>query len=98
MKIAVITCGKMTATMELSNTGMISVLGRTIQKRGSEISINDIAELPMSDVMQFRDRRSVDEPLTDYQQALVNEIWEQAAEDEPWFSFCSPNFANAEEL
>lgn len=93
MKVAVVKCGKMTATMELDNNGLVSVFGKTAQKRWSDVAVNDIMELPMSDIMLFRDRRNPEEPLTGYLQSLVNEIWEQAAEDEPWFSFCCPHFA-----
>ena len=96
MKIAVITCGKKTATMELNENGSVAVYGRTSQKRWSNLEFHDIAELPISDVMLFQERRSPDEPLTEYLQALVDEIWEEVAEDEPWFAFCAPNFANAE--
>ena len=96
MKIAVIKCGKMTATMELDENGVVNVYGRTAQKRSSDLEFPDIAELPISDVMLFQERRSPDEPLTPYLKSLVDEIWEQVAEDEPWFAFCAPNFANAE--
>jgi hypothetical protein len=98
MKIAVVKCGKMTATMEMDAFGLVSITGKTAQKRGTQAEAIEIAELPLDAVMQLRDRnhRNTDEPLTDYVQSLVNEIWEQVAEDEPWFAFCAPNFANAE--
>ena len=95
MKIVVVKCGKMTATREMDANGSISVSGRTAQKRWSDITFNDITELPLCDVMLLRDRKD-DEPLPDHLQALVNEIWQEVAEDEPWFAFCAPNFANAE--
>lgn len=91
MKVAVVKCGKMTATMELSADGLVSVYGRTAQKRGSELEFPNLRELPMSDVMILRDRRSVEDPLPEYLQAIVNEIWAEIAEDEPWFSFCCPS-------
>ena len=98
MKIAILKCGRQTATMELTADGFVSVYGKTAQKRSSEISATNIAELPISDVMLFRDRRSIDEPLTGYLQSIVDEIWEQVAEDESWFAFCSPSFAEQAEI
>jgi len=96
MKVAVIKCGRQTATMEVSANGLVSVTGKTAQKRSESFSIADIAELSMHDVMILRDRRDVNEPLPCHLQAIVNEIWEEIAEDEPWFSFCVPTYAEAE--
>ncbi len=96
MKIAIVKCGRQTATMELNADGFVSVYGKTAQKRSESMECNDIRELPLSDVLLFQDRRSPDEPLTPYLQSLIDEIWEEVAEDEPWFSFCVPAYAEAE--
>jgi hypothetical protein len=79
--------------MELDENGVISVTGKTAQKRWSNLEFPNITELPMSDVMLFQDRRDPDEPLTPYLKSIVDEIWEEVAEDEPWFSFCVPTYA-----
>ena len=97
MKISIMKSGRQTATMEMTADGLISVYGKTAQKRSESIEIHDIKELPMSDVMVLRDRRCVDDPLPSYLQAIVNEIWAEIAEDEPWFSFCCPSLETAEE-
>lgn len=94
MKISIMKSGRQTATMEMTADGLISVYGKTAQKRSDNIEIHDIRELPISYVMALRDRRSVDDPLPSYLQAIVDEIWQEVAEDEPWFSFCCPQFAD----
>jgi hypothetical protein len=90
MQVAVQKSGRKTATMDLNADGLVSVYGKTAQQRDSEVEIPELYELPMNAIMQLRDirRHSLDAPLNNYLQGLINEIWKIAAEEEPWFAFC----------